>query len=217
MEGNPEEVLSGESLYQRLLSDMTAGRFRNGTRLRVKAIATEYGTSVNPVREVLRRMEGEGLVRFEKNKGATITTLDRQAVINVFELIRLVEPYLVTGFARSCTSADVDELERIQKRIRETPAIDKPSFGPLDMAFHETIALKHYNDRARRTWLNQRQLLNTLTMRQSLTKGRHQDILREHEMLIEAFRANDHVRAMEVITEHIDGAGRALEAHLGFR
>ncbi|MDW4498461.1 GntR family transcriptional regulator [Sulfitobacter sp. D35] len=202
------------SLYERLLADMTSGIFRNGTPLRVQAIAKRYGTSVNPVREVLRRMEGEGLVRFEKNKGATTTTLDRRAVLNIFELIKLVEPYLVAGFAETCKPDDVDMLARIQDQLREVPADDRPRFGVLDMKFHQIISARHYNDRAARTWLNQRQLLNTLTRNKILTKGRHRDVLREHDRLIEAFRANDRAEATKAITEHIEGAGRALVFHL---
>ena len=47
-----------------------------------------------------------------------------------------------------------------------------------------------------------------------LTKARHRDILREHDQLIAALRANDVARATEVITRHVGGAGRALEFHL---
>lgn len=201
-------------LYHRLLSDMTSGQFGNGARLRVQAIAERYGTSVNPVREVLRRMEGEGLVRFEKNKGATVTTLDRQSVINVYELIVLIEPYLVAGFAEICDSSDVAELTRIHTRLKDMSPLDRQLFGEVDMEFHQAIVQNHYNDRVVRTWLNQRQLLNTLTRRHGLTKERYMDILVEHDELLDAFRANDRVRATEVITKHIEGAGRALTFHL---
>jgi DNA-binding GntR family transcriptional regulator len=202
------------TLYQQLLTDMAYGTYDSGTPLRIHAIAKKYGSSVNPVREALRRMEGEGLVRFEKNKGATVTTLDRKEVINIFELIRLIEPYLVAGFAGVCTAPEVDELERIQEKIRETPAIDRPGFGMLDMEFHSLIVSGHYNQRAVRTWTSQRQLLNTLTRRKNLTKSRHRDVLEEHDELIAAFRANDVDRATQVITRHVDGAGRALAFHL---
>ncbi|MXU65049.1 GntR family transcriptional regulator [Oceanomicrobium pacificus] len=201
-------------LYDRLLADIGDGQYQSGTPLRIHAIAKRYGTSINPVREVLRRMEGEGLVTFEKNKGATVTQLDRQEVINIFEMIRLVEPYLTAGFAAICTSDQVDELERIQARIREMSPLDRPGFGALDMEFHSLIALGHPNRRAARTWLSQRQLLNTLTRRKVLTKGRHHDVLIEHDQLIAAFRKNDVPSATEVITRHVNGAGRALSFHL---
>lgn len=201
-------------LYQRLLSDMNSGRLTSGTRLRVQAIAKQYGTSVNPVREVLRRMEGEGLVRFEKNKGAAITTLDRQAVINIFEFIALIEPYLVSGFAEVCDEATVDELENIHERLKTVPSIDRQKIGELDMEFHQKIVMNHHNERVSRAWLNQRQLLNTLTMRRSLTKGRLKDVMTEHDELIAAFRVNDRERATEVIIRHVRGAGQALSFHL---
>ena len=202
------------TLYEQLLDGVAKGVYGSGTRLRIHEIAKRHGTSINPVREALRRMEGEGLVRFEKNRGATITRLDRAAVENMYELITLIEPHLIAGFAESCTAEDVAEVERIQARLREVPRIDKPRFSALDMELHLAIVTKHYNDRAVRIWLTQRHLLNILTRRNGLTRTRHQDIIREHDELIEAFRAHDAARATEVITRHIDGAGRALRFYL---
>lgn len=214
MSAQEKENSKGTSLYERLLNDMVDGKYAHGTPLRVQAIAKKYGTSVNPVREVLRRMEGEGLVDFERNKGATVATLDRQQVINIFELIRLIEPYLTAGFAENCTRADVNELEELNHALIDAPIMDRNLVGQLDMGFHMKIVQSHYNQYAVRTWISKRQLLNTLTRRKVLTKVRRMDVIDEHSQLIAAFRENDVTRARDVITRHIDGAGQALYAHL---
>ncbi len=207
----PEEE---SPLYGQLLGDIARGVYGSGTRLRIHEIAKRYGTSINPVREILRRMEGEGLVRFEKNRGATITELDRTAVENVYEMIILLEPHLIAGFARLCTPDQVDEVELIQERLKAVSLMDKPQFTAIDMEFHLAIVTRHYNDRAVRVWLTQRRLLNILTRRNGLTRTRHEEIIQEHDELIAAFRANDADRATEVIKRHIDGAGRALRFYL---
>ena len=62
MTTDDDRSLIESTLYERLLADMTNGQFHNGTPLRVQSLAQKYGSSANPVREVLRRMEGEGLV-----------------------------------------------------------------------------------------------------------------------------------------------------------
>lgn len=204
----------GAPLYRQLLDDVARGVYGSGTRLRIHEIAKKYGTSINPVREVLRRMEGEGLVRFEKNRGATITELDRAAVENMYELITVLEPHLIAGFAETCTPEDVREVELIQERLKDVPPIDKPQFTAMDMEFHLAIVTKHHNDRAVRVWLTQRRLVNILTRRNGLTRTRHEEIIREHDELIAAFRAHDVQRATEVISRHIEGAGRALRFYL---
>jgi len=213
--GLPEKKSEEETpLYDRLLADIADGHYNSGAPLRIHSMAKKYGTSVNPVREMLRKMEGEGLVTFEKNKGAIVTPLDRQEVINIFEIIQLIEPYLTAGFAAICTREQVDELERLQDLIRETSPMDRPGFGVLDMQFHLLIVHGHPNKRAAQTWISQRRLLNTLTRRKILTKGRHLDVLEEHDALIAALRNNDVPKATEVITRHVGGAGRALTFHL---
>ncbi|MHA3977474.1 GntR family transcriptional regulator [Halovulum sp. GXIMD14794] len=211
----PENYTDEDSpLYRQLLDDIARGTYGSGTRLRIHEIAKRYGTSINPIREVLRRMEGEGLVRFELNRGATITELDRAAVENIYELITVIEPHLVAGFAERCTEADIREVEAIQERLKAVPPMDKPQFTAIDMEFHLAIVTKHYNDRAVRIWMTQRRLLNILTRRNGLTRTRHQEIIQEHDEMIAAFRAHDVARATEVIQRHIDGAGRALRFYL---
>ncbi|WP_417811776.1 GntR family transcriptional regulator [Thalassospira alkalitolerans] len=202
------------SLYQLMLMDLADGLYPPGSPMRVHALAKKYKTSVNPIREALRRLEGEGLVTFERNKGATVTKLNRQDIINIFDVVRLIEPYLVINFASKCNAQDVKELTEIHARLKEVPVIDRYQFGIVDTEFHMRITKNHPNPRAVHIWQSQRQLMNTLNHRQQLTKGRYQNILAEHDELIDAFRNNDVQRATEVIGKHVDGAGRALIYHL---
>ena len=47
-----------------------------GYRLVLGSIAKDLGFSVVPVREAIRRLEAEGLVKFERNVGATVAGID---------------------------------------------------------------------------------------------------------------------------------------------
>ncbi len=202
------------SIYERLLADIGAGFFPGGTRLKVQDLATRYGTSIIPVREALRLLQGEGIVDIAQNKGATVSSFDADALRDIFEVLQLMEPYFVETFARSCTLEDIEALQVIQDKIEATPVGDKQKFTSLDLKFHETIARKHYNVRAFKIWQLQRRILDALAMTVPISRARHADIMREHRELITAFRENDKDGALACITQHVRGAGEQMYLQL---
>lgn len=204
----------GASIYSRILADIGGGIFAAGTRLKVQDLADRYGTSIIPVREALRLLQGEGIVTIAQNKGATVSKFDSDSLRDIFEVLQLIEPYFVETYARSCTEADLVELEAIQKELEATPVEDKPTFTDLDLRFHELIARKHYNSRAFGIWKLQRRILNALAMSVPISRARHAEILQEHQDLIAAFRANDKEQAMTCIKTHVRGAGEQMYLQL---
>ncbi len=202
------------SIYSRILADIGTGHFPGGTRLKVQDLASRYGTSIIPVREALRLLQGEGIVTIAQNKGATVSSFDADSLRDIFEILQLMEPYFVETFARSCTEADLLELENLQTQLESVPVEDKSTFTGLDLQFHEFIARKHYNGRAFGIWRLQRRILNALAMSVPISRARHIEILQEHRDLITAFRENDMKRAVECIKDHVRGAGDQMYLQL---
>ena len=203
-----------KSCYSRILADIGRGVFPSGTRLKVQDLANRYGTSIIPVCEALRMLQGEGIVTITPNKGAAVAELNSSALLEIFELLQLMEPYFVETFAKTCTSKDIAELEAIQEELERLPVEDKGPFGECDKRFHEYIARKHYNRRAFAIWELQRRILNALALNVPISQARHRVIIAEHRELIAAFRDNDTERAVATIKRHVSGAGEQLYAQL---
>ncbi|MDB6178284.1 GntR family transcriptional regulator [Paracoccus sp. Z330] len=194
------------SIYDRMLKDISTGQLAGGQRLKVAELAKHYGVSTSPIREVLRRMQGEGFVEFSPNRGATVRKADAAAVQNVFEMLQLLEPYFVTWFAEFARPEWIGEMDEIQKEIAVIGTSDLAHFRRLDAAFHETICKYHYNQPAADMWRNLRRALNVYGARLRVTPPRYAQILQEHEQLLQAFCDNDVERAEQVLRQHIDGS-----------
>lgn len=65
---NAQDTL-GATVYAQLRGDILGGRLRPGERLRAEALRQRYDTGGSPVREALMRLEAEGFVLLEQNKG----------------------------------------------------------------------------------------------------------------------------------------------------
>lgn len=194
------------SLYEAILDDISSGRLAGGQRLKVSDLAARFEVSTSPVREVLRRMQGEGFVEISPNRGATVKQADANTIQNIFEVLELLEPYFVNWFADYAQAEMVDELQVIQGRILENPISDIMVFRKLDFEFHWSICRRHYNQVAAEIWRNLRTALNVHGAKLRISPVRYQSILEEHDELLSAFRANDATRADAAIRKHVSGS-----------
>src|SRR3954462_13104423 len=71
-----------EALRERILR----GDYPEGEPLRQDALADELGVSRIPVREALRQLEAEGLVTFNPHRGAVVSSLSLDEIVELFEL-----------------------------------------------------------------------------------------------------------------------------------
>jgi DNA-binding GntR family transcriptional regulator len=93
-------VIPGKRLKPTLLADQVyvilheaiiSGELPAGSRLRIRDVAEQVGTSVMPVREAIRRLEEAGLAEREPHKGAVVKGLTLEELVHVYDVRRLLE------------------------------------------------------------------------------------------------------------------------------
>jgi len=203
------------SLYDHVLNDIAHGRIAGGERLKVQDLAMRYGVSMSPIREVLRRMQGEGYVEISPNRGASVKKADAGTIRNLFEILQLLEPYFVAWFADYADAETLKQMEEIQERIEANPHDDLVNFRKLDAEFHWAICKNHYNRRAAELWKTLRQSLIVYSASLRVSASRSNTIKSEHRQLLEAFQANDVARAESVIRQHLAGSFTQMSQQMG--
>ncbi|MFC5381356.1 GntR family transcriptional regulator [Aquipuribacter nitratireducens] len=68
------------------------GELGPGDRVRQEDVAARLGAGRPPVREALRLLEAEGLVRHERHKGARVPRLSLAEVVVMYRMREQVEP-----------------------------------------------------------------------------------------------------------------------------
>src|SRR5258707_11392764 len=72
--------LSKSNFMAALLRELIiSGELKPGVQLRQRDLAERFGVSVTPVREALRWLESEGLVRYDAHKGSTVVEAEAGA------------------------------------------------------------------------------------------------------------------------------------------
>lgn len=68
----PPHRTKAEVVYQALQEGILSGHIVEGEHLRQEEVAARWGVSQTPVREAFRRLESEGLVDHEANRGVIV-------------------------------------------------------------------------------------------------------------------------------------------------
>jgi DNA-binding GntR family transcriptional regulator len=102
------------SLHQSLIDDLRAaiisGELAPRELYSVADIAAQFGVSRTPVREALLTLAGQGIVKFERNRGVRILEVTMSDLMEVFQLRLLLEPPAVW---RATTVVTPELLESI--------------------------------------------------------------------------------------------------------
>lgn len=112
-----------DRVFDAIRAAIMNGELPAGSRLRVRDLAAQVGTSVMPVREAIRRLEESGLAEREPHKGAVVKGLTRTELIDVYDVRRLLEVQATRLGTERVTARDVERMQREYDRMRE--AVDK--------------------------------------------------------------------------------------------
>ncbi|MDP1792764.1 MAG: GntR family transcriptional regulator [Acidimicrobiales bacterium] len=99
-----------EQAYQQVRAAIVENRYPPGARLVEARIAEDLGLSRTPVREALRRLEAEGLVVSEPNRGAMVRPLSETEVVDLYGLRIRLESYAAEVAAQRVTEAELAAL-----------------------------------------------------------------------------------------------------------
>jgi DNA-binding GntR family transcriptional regulator len=102
-----------EDAATRLRDGIRTGRYLAGSPLREAELVQELGMSRVPVREALHRLEGEGLVEIRPNHGASVVAISEHELIEIAEVCRLLEGYLLKRATPLLTPTDFAAAEAL--------------------------------------------------------------------------------------------------------
>lgn len=204
---------AGARVAERIRVGILEGLYPPGTRIRQADIAERFGASRVPVREALRVLESEGLVRLVANTGAWVSTLTLEECDEIYQMREALEPLLLTYSAPALDGDDIERLRDLASEMAATDDIDL--FLQLDREFH----LGSYA-RAKTSQLGElvTKLWNTTQpYRRAYTRFIDDDARRivhdEHHLIVASLAEGDSGDAARVLAGHIRRTRRRLSAH----
>jgi len=189
-----------------LRNEIISGNIPRGDWLRMNVLADKYSVSVQPVREALQQLEGEGLVEVIPNRGARVRALDRDQLVHSHEIGEALESFFARQFAEEASLSSLRKLEALQKEHDAAlAALDWPRIDAANYAFHRYINTHGGNLLADQIITRHYGLSESLFYK----RGRNEDFAKrvhdEHHALLAAFRDRDPERAAQISAKHVRG------------
>jgi len=127
-------------VYEYLRDKILSAALEPGTRIMPSEVAEELGTSEIPVREALRMLESEGLVRITPHVGTQVLGLDPAAVEEIFLIRTVLEAFAARTVAYNCPETTLQTLEELLNEMRvAVEQNDYAAYGRLNTEFHRTL------------------------------------------------------------------------------
>ncbi|MDK8874638.1 GntR family transcriptional regulator [Paracoccus sp. SSJ] len=188
------------------------GSLDEGEPIRQDDVARMFNVSKIPVREALKRLEAEGLVEFQRNKGAIVTSVSEPEIAQIFETRAILESNAIRLSVPHMTPETFTDAEAFCDAFaRET---DVAQWSALNWQFHSRLYLDAQRPFLVRTIrsVNDR-LERYLRIQLALSHGQG-TADREHREILAACRAGDAEKAGKLVYDHIMGACSSLLHHL---
>jgi DNA-binding GntR family transcriptional regulator len=127
-----------EQAYNFILESILSGELAPGMRIPTEAVAERLGVSRMPVRDALRRLEGDGAITIYANRGAIVAEYTKDEVLQLIEMRAVLEGIGARFALPNVTQRELEEMRHLQSRM-DRSADDLGQWIVHHDAFHNYI------------------------------------------------------------------------------
>lgn len=204
--------------YERFRRALFDGRLRPGQFVSQRDLVALLGLSIGALRELLPRLQFEGLLSVMPQRGIQITQIDLAMIRQAFQIRMAIEREAVFTAVRKMSDAQLDEQEALHRAIleelRTNPTRDLFERGQqVDDGFHRLLVAATQNDLLIQAYeVNAIRIRLIKLDRVTLSAAVLPAAFDDHLAVIAAIRSRDVHAAMDAMDRHIMNAReRALE------
>ncbi|MBY8974585.1 GntR family transcriptional regulator [Rhodobacteraceae bacterium NNCM2] len=195
-------------LYAALLEAIDCGDYPPGGRLIETELADRFGVSRTPIREVLNRLESQGVAQRDGRRGLTVAKLDYDQLGELYEIRELLEGYAARLAARRASNAEIAVLQEMVDADRGRAA-DPAALALSNRRFHRQMHLASHNRYLNQMLQAMRRSLALLSGTTLGIQGRGDESVAEHQAIVDAIGARDENAAEGAARQHILNAYKA--------
>jgi DNA-binding GntR family transcriptional regulator len=201
------------AIVEAVRTAIVQGEFSPKQRLVEADLCERFGTSRFIARSALLELSAQGLVEFQRNRGARVREISIGEAIEITEVRKLLEGLGAARAAERITRAEITALRALVKDMRT--AVDKSElliYRDLNASLHASIR----DIAAHETSARLLQQLRDQTVRHqfslALVPGRPSVSLPQHEAIVAAVTARDPAAAECAMHDHLQSVIEAFQA-----
>ena len=204
-----------DSVVKLLREAIYSGYLLPGMRLIESELAEKMQISRTPLREAIRQLQAEGLIKVVPNKGATVASYSRGDIKEIYRICAVLEGMAASLAVESVGQSEVDKMKGIQAKM-ETHELreDRRKWFLTNRELHSIYLrccpaprllklIKQQINQVDRYWYI---LVSIPSMMEQA--------ISQHEEIMQAFDKRDAHLVRRLVEGHIFSVGLLLEGHL---
>lgn len=211
---HPPKRMTGnasERVYDELKRQILRGELAVGSVLKEAEISASLGVSRTPVREAFGLLREDGLLEVGPRRQPLVSTIAPERQREVFMLLGILERVAVERASEQMPLEDIDYLRLLLFRQRRAAeAENAEDWIDLDDQFHMAIAAGAQLPILARFLDQLRMLVRLSAVSNARRPHRMQELLEEHEQLVDALEARDGGAAVAILDGHLAGIEKDL-------
>jgi DNA-binding GntR family transcriptional regulator len=191
------------------------GELKLGQRINEVELAQKLNMSRGPIRESLRILNQQGLLKYEPRKGMYVTKLSRDDIKEVYDIQLSLEKTAIDLGFHNINETLLLKLKTIVEKIGENSKKNrKDLLVTMDAEFHkEIVSLPQYK-RLINSWIPYSSLIG-LAFAKIFEFGTEttEDLVKTHTYLVNVLKEGDKETFKKALTEHYeDGKTKLMDA-----
>ena len=190
--------------YQALKQGIIDGTYQPNQRLTEMELSQVLGVSRPTARQALIRLEQEGLVVIQPNRGASVRSLSVPEALRTLRIREVLDGLAASLAAESATEDELAEMSAIIAAMEKHVAANEMlEYSRLNGRLHTTILRAARDESLYRMLASLNHALVRYQYRTILVPGRLDESLGEHKEIVLAVTSRDPVAAEQAVRKHV--------------
>jgi len=199
-----EEYPLRDLIYMYIREEIISGRLPSHQRLLEEELANCLSVSRTPVREALRKLEVDGLIKYHRRRGMEVRQIDIKDIEEIYDLCAIIEGYAVRVIAEKNSKKDIERLQTLLSKMRQSINDgDEAQRFEFHTQWHEAIYVACKNKRAVSLLKKCNQYISLFHLYSLEEPTRVKHAWQEHEKILRAIEMQDGVLAETTAREHV--------------
>lgn len=202
-------------VQERIREAILTGAMPGGSRIDQAQLAQDLNVSLVPVREALKKLEGEGFVQIIPRRGAFITATSTKDMEEIYFARSILEGQAAYHAVDKLTEKDFQKLEALMRHMEAL--LQKHAyaeFNDANRAFHFTIYEANHNAYLTNMIASMWDLAERYRYRYLVLRDQSDVIQEEHQIILDACRERDAAKLRDAIIVHMNRTFQGISSHL---
>lgn len=209
LESSGSQTITRKSLHQELVDRLQlliiSGELAPGSKVPEKKLCEQFGVSRTPLREALKVMASEGLVRLEPNRGAWVTLVTVDEVEEVFPVLGALEALAGELACKHFTDQDIATIETLHQQMEQSyETRDLDAYFAINQQIHAAILAAARNETLAASCQALAIRIQRARYLANMSEERWSTAVQEHQKILQFVIARDSEQLGRALLDHMD-------------